>query len=181
MPQIFVSYAQSDENLAVRLATDLRQYGAQTWLDILDAEPGRLWTRSIERALSESRMMMVLLSPLSLDSAHVAVEWQAYLEAHRPVIPVLAAPCSPPGPLRTRHPVDFTRESNYARSFHMLMSRLLEYGTRLYSSDPVIWTLAEDVRDFREPIASESTDLVAEGMQRMVGGLRDQLLKSDSD
>ncbi|NDJ74882.1 MAG: toll/interleukin-1 receptor domain-containing protein [Chloroflexi bacterium] len=202
MRKIFISYDKADEAFAIQLATELRDSGANAWIDVMDADPGRNWSRSIERALADAHMLLVILSPAALACAHVNVEWQAYLEARRPVIPVLAARCDPPGPLRTRRPVDFTR--NHSRAFHDLVARLLEYGTRIRRIDPVIWTLAEDVQDFRDEQAateppststpseddhsggesgtselSDPLDLVENGIRRMVKGLRDILRSGD--
>jgi hypothetical protein len=150
MRQIFMSYTKEDEAFALRLADDLVTSGANVWIDIRNAKPGRHWNRSIEQALGDSHMMIVVLSPAALTSPHVAVEWQAYMEAYRPVIPVLAEVCDPPGPLRTRRPVDFTKPRHYTRAFHQLMNRLIEYGSRIRRNDPVIWTLVEDINDFRD-------------------------------
>ncbi|MBN1564288.1 MAG: toll/interleukin-1 receptor domain-containing protein [Anaerolineae bacterium] len=147
--QIFISYTPEDETFAARLANDLLQSGASVWLDILHAEPGRNWSRSVERALAESGMMIVILSPEALVSDHVAAEWQAYLEANRPVLPVIVEACEPPGPLRTRHPINFTYEKDYPRKFHELMTRLIERNTRIRRHDPVIWSLRDDVSKLR--------------------------------
>jgi len=188
MRQIFVSYARSDEIFARRLVDDLALSGANVWLDIRDARPGRYWTRSIEQALGESSMMMVVLSPTALDSVSVAAEWQAYLEAYRPVIPVLARPCAPPGPLRTRRPIDFTREQNYSRAFHQLVTRLIECSTRVRRSEPVIWTAVEQV-EAREPRPLPPREYIPLGPQddslvgairRMVQGLREALRRGAS-
>lgn len=190
MRQIFMSYAQNDETFAIRLTEDLRSSGAKVWLDVHNAEPGRNWGRSIERALSESGMMVVVLSPQALECAHIAVEWQAYLEARRPMIPVVVRSCDLPGPLRTRRPVDFTWD--YSRAFHQLVSRLLEYNARGVRGDPVIWTMAEEVQEFRSeqpaPVAASALpdpvldDLTATGIKRMVSGLRDMLRRhAESD
>lgn len=141
--QIFVSYTPEDEQFVIRLANDLIGSGAPVWLDVYHAVPGRQWGRSIEQALSESGMMLVVLSPEALESEHVNAEWQAYLEAYRPVQPVIAAMCNPPGPLRTRHPIDFTRPRDYTRRFHQLVTRLLERGARVHRMDPVIWSLKD--------------------------------------
>jgi len=187
--QIFMSYAQGDEAFAVRLTDDLNRTGANVWLDIRNARPGRHWARSIEQALSESNMMIVVLSPAALKEPHVSVEWQAYLEAYRPVIPVLVRPCDPPGPLRTRRPVDFTRDQYYSRAVHQLVSRLLESGTRVRRNDPVIWTMTERVMDYRdehkpafpEDVPSRTgTDVTPSGLRRMVHGLREMLRRSAS-
>jgi hypothetical protein len=176
--QIFFSYVQQDQAFAMRLADELRATGAHVWIDVRDARPGRHWASSIEQALGESRMMIVVLSPEALQSAHVIVEWQAYLEAYRPVIPVVARRCDLPGPLRTRRPVDFTR--NFTRAFFELNNRLIEVGTRPHRVDPVIWTITTRVRDFREaqiPPAPQAAlaDPVVGGLRRMVVALRDRL------
>ncbi len=188
--QIFVSYTRDDEIFVKRLVEDLSQSGANVWLDIRNARPGRHWTRSIEQALSESSMMIVVLSPAALETAHVAVEWQAYLEAYRPVVPAMIRRCDPPGPLRTRRPVDFTRDANYHRAFHELSTRLIEYGTRIRRSDPVIWTLSGNVNDYRDehiqavrPLSrsmGSGEDLASSGLRRMVQGLRDRLRRDES-
>lgn len=140
MHQIYVSYDPVDELFAVRLTGDLSGVGAKTWLDVHDARPGRHWARSISRALGESSMMIVILSPEAMHSRRVAAEWQSYLEAYRPVLPVLFAPCDLPAPLYTRRPVDFTRDRMYDRAFHTLMNRLLDYSTRARQQYDVPWT-----------------------------------------
>jgi hypothetical protein len=131
MHQIYMSYDPADELFAVRLTDDLTGYGAKVWLDVHHARPGRHWSRSISRALGESSMMIVVLSPEAMQSRRVAAEWQSYLEAYRPVLPVLYSPCDLPAPLFTRRPVDFTRDRMYERAFHALMNRLIDYSTRV--------------------------------------------------
>jgi hypothetical protein len=189
--QIFMSYAQGDETFVMQLAEDMSRSGAEVWLDIRDAKPGRHWARSIEHALSVSSMMVVVISPHALESPHIAAEWQAYLEAYRPVIPVLLQPCDPPGPLRARRPVDFTRERDYSRALHQLITRLIDSGTRTQRSDPVIWTVDEnmidnliDSRERRAPAAPPmpkpepfypnalASGFSSGGLRRMIDGLR---------
>ncbi len=139
MHQIYISYDPADEDFALQLAEDLSAYGARTWIDVRDARPGRHWERSIQQALNESGMMVVVLSPEALASEQVAMEWQAFLEAYRPVIPVVVVPCDPPAPLRARRPIAFTRVSRYRRSFHELITRLIEYNTRVRRLEPLLW------------------------------------------
>ncbi len=140
MRQIYVSYDPSDQAFATLLTDQLNSHGANVWLDIYNARPGRHWTRSIETALSESSMMVVILTPQALMSHHIAAEWQAYLEAYRPVLPVLAESCEPPGPLRTRRPVNFVHPRIYGNALHELITRLIDYNTRVRRQEPVVWT-----------------------------------------
>lgn len=183
MYQIYISYAQEDQTFALQLADDLSSSGARVWLDVRHARPGRHWTRSIQRALAESNMLIAVLSPQALTSERVTAEWQGYLEAHRPVVPLIARPCDPPGPLRTRRPIDFTRERFRSRAFHELVTRLIECEARIQRTDPVIWTLAEDVFEFRaarspaRPAGPVRPPRVAEvrGLRRVVANLCQRL------
>ncbi len=138
MHQIYISYDPADERFALQLAEDLSAYGARTWIDVRDAHQGRHWERSIEQALNESGMMVVVLSPEALQSQQVAMEWQTYLEAYRPVIPAVVVPCDLPAPLRARRPIAFTRPSRYRRAFHELITRLIEHNTRMRNIEPLV-------------------------------------------
>jgi hypothetical protein len=103
----------------------------------------------------------------------------------------LVRACDPPGPLRTRRPIDFTRDQYYSRAVHQLVSRLLESGTRVRRNDPVIWTMTESVMDFRDErrLALPDDSLISpvpgtgvspSGLRRMVHGLREMLRRSAS-
>lgn len=184
MRQIFISYDRADEAFAAQLADDLSANGARVWLDVYHARPGRHWARSITRALSESSMMVVILSPEALESPQVAAEWQTYLEAYRPVIPVVAEPCNIPGPLRTRYPIDFTRRRFYHRALHDLTTRLIDYNSRPQRGNPVVWAMAAgdiayDRRAADPAVRSEPAFLTLDDdpntIRRMVRGLRAML------
>ncbi len=170
MHQVYISYDPADENFALQLAEDLSAYGARTWIDVRDARPGRHWERSIEQALNESGMMVVVLSPEALVSKQVAMEWQAFLEAYRPVMPVVVVPCDLPAPLRARRPIAFTRASRYRRSFHELITRLIEYNTRVRHIEPLIWPSANS--SSRRPTARAETASARRYVEQAIRGLR---------
>lgn len=140
MHQVFINYASPDQAFAAQLTDDIAAFGAQVWLDVRDARPGRHWARSIAQALNDSTMMIVILSPEALDSPAVNEAWQSYLEAYRPVLPVIAAPCNAPAPLRARRPEDFSDAERYTRTLHNLMTRLLEYSTREPHRVPIMYS-----------------------------------------
>lgn len=186
MRQIYISYDPINEDFVSQLTDDLIAHGANVWLDIRNARPGRHWARSIAAALSESSMMVVVLSPQALLSRHVAAEWQAYLEAYRPVIPVLAEDCDPPGPLRTRRPVDFTHPRFNDRALHELITRLIDYNTRVRRQEPVIWSPPAEEHHADDTSGQDSTPPLrqtpppgpirdASNLRRMVRGLRNHL------
>ncbi|HWS86897.1 MAG TPA: toll/interleukin-1 receptor domain-containing protein [Pyrinomonadaceae bacterium] len=93
--QIFLSYAESDEALARKVADGLEQAGLRVWYDRREILPGENWFDKTAKALRESNGMVVLLTPSALRSTPVrrAIEFalgeKAY--SHR-LIPVIVGP-----------------------------------------------------------------------------------------
>ena len=59
-------YSREDAEFALRLAKDLRAFGAVIWLDQLDISPGERWDRAVENAVANCPRMLVILSPCSV-------------------------------------------------------------------------------------------------------------------
>lgn len=78
-PDVFLSYASADRELAHRLADALRGLGFSVWWD-RDIPAGRSFHRLIEEALDEARAVIVLWTENSLQSAWVRDEAQAALD-----------------------------------------------------------------------------------------------------
>ena len=90
-PEVFLSYSSRDRDLAERLARDLSKQGIPVFLEQDSLEPGHRWEEQIRNALERAEAMVVLLTPASLDSQWVTMEWRVGLESSsRRVIPVLA-------------------------------------------------------------------------------------------
>lgn len=108
----FFSYSRSDSAFVLKLAKDLRDAGADLWLDQLDIRAGSHWDASIEAALNMASRMIVILSPASVGSNNVMDEVSFALENNKTVIPVLLAECKPPFRLRRLQRIDFTVDYN---------------------------------------------------------------------
>lgn len=127
MPQLgpdttFFSYARSDSDFVLTLARDLRQAGADVWLDQLDIEAGSRWDLSVGEALKNSKKMLVILSPDSVSSNNVMDEVSFALEAGKTVIPILFKPCDIPFRLKRVQHADFTK--NYDDALKNLVQAL---------------------------------------------------------
>lgn len=72
--QVFISYAESDEPIAKKVAAGLEREGLKVWYDRREILPGQNWAESVSKALKESRAMVVLLTPASLRSTFVRRE-----------------------------------------------------------------------------------------------------------
>lgn len=87
--QYFLSYSRVDQEFVLRVARDLREAGADVWIDKLDIQYGERWDESIEKALKESRNMIVVLSPSSVGSNNVMDEVSYALEKGKRIVPVM--------------------------------------------------------------------------------------------
>src|SRR4051794_8447298 len=96
IPKTFFSYAREDGDFALKLATDLREAGANIWIDQLDIPPGRRWDAEIQKALRALNCMLVILSPHSVESDNVLDEISYALETRKTIIPILKSDCDIP-------------------------------------------------------------------------------------
>ena len=102
--KVFISYAKEDQERALAYYDLLCQEGVEPWLDIKRLLPGQNWEAEIERALSDSHVVVLLLSRHSISKRGlVQKEINSAIEAlrrKRPddiyIIPLLIEPCNVP-------------------------------------------------------------------------------------
>ena len=120
--KIFFSYSRSDSPFALTLAKDLREAGADIWIDQLDIPAGTHWDAAVEKALNSSAYVLVILSNASTASTNVMDEVSFALESGKKIIPVLLEDCLAPFRLRRLQRIDFT--SDYTTGFSQLVVTL---------------------------------------------------------
>jgi TIR domain len=102
---IFISHSSQDSNLARELAEALQRKGRSVWLDTNSLSMGEEWDTAIVRALDESRVALVLVSPQYLDSPSASFELGVALakaaESDLQVVPVLTEEVDPAAMPRT--------------------------------------------------------------------------------
>jgi hypothetical protein len=59
---VFISYTPEDRELAKRIALNLNEAGARTWLDVNNLLPGQAWQSEIASAIRRSNVFLLLLS-----------------------------------------------------------------------------------------------------------------------
>jgi hypothetical protein len=106
---IFFSYSRDNSDFVLGLAKELREAGANVWLDQLDIKPGTRWDKSIETALEKSSTLLVVLSKSSVASHNVMDEVSYALEEGKTVVPILLEECEVPFRLRRLQFADFTQ------------------------------------------------------------------------
>lgn len=76
----FISYSSKDEEFVSRLAMDLRtREGIDVWFDQWEINPGDTIPEKLEEGLSEAEVLVLVLSPDSVNSRWVEYERQAWL------------------------------------------------------------------------------------------------------
>ena len=120
--KIFFSYSRSDSPFALTLAKDLREAGADIWIDQLDIPAGTHWDAAVEKALNSSAYVLVILSNASTASTNVMDEVSFALESGKKIIPVLLEDCLAPFRLRRLQRIDFT--ADYTTGFSQLVITL---------------------------------------------------------
>jgi hypothetical protein len=59
---VFISYTPEDREAARRIALNLDEAGARTWLDVNSLLPGQVWQTEIANAIRRSNLFLLLLS-----------------------------------------------------------------------------------------------------------------------
>ncbi len=121
-PAAFFSYCRDDSDFALRLAEDLKAAGAVVWIDQLDIEPGMRWDRAVEAALNNCPRMLVILSPVSVESDNVRDEISFAVRKQKTIIPVLYLDCDIPLRLERHQHIDF--RTDHARGLSVLLKAL---------------------------------------------------------
>ena len=98
--KIFFSYSRSDSPFALTLAKDLREAGADIWIDQLDIPAGTHWDAAVEKALNSAAYVLVILSNASTASTNVMDEVSFAVESGKKIIAVLLEDCLAPFRLR---------------------------------------------------------------------------------
>ncbi|MEP7109712.1 MAG: toll/interleukin-1 receptor domain-containing protein [Ferruginibacter sp.] len=145
----FFSYSRSDSAFVLKLAKDLREAGADLWLDQLDIKAGSHWDSSIEAALNNSSRLIIVLTPASVDSNNVMDEVNYALEIGKELIPVLLSDCTVPFRLRRVQHIDFT--GNYETGLNQLVEVL---GCRDGSTQA-----AETKQDIKTPVGRSASEV----------------------
>ena len=86
---IFLSYARADQGIATALVNDLRLNGVDVRLGDAPRHSDESWAHTIERILLYADVVLVLVTPVSIESHWVREEWSAALIRSKLVIPII--------------------------------------------------------------------------------------------
>ncbi len=86
---VFLSYSAQDKEWVEQFEEALNESGIHAWFDVANIEPGEHWRNHIEKALRESKALIVILSPNTIESPWMFFELGAAVAGEKRIIPVL--------------------------------------------------------------------------------------------
>src|SRR5512147_2142793 len=88
MADIFISYSRRDADVALQFAERLRTHGMSVWIDQHGIEASASWSGEIVRAINHCSVLIVLLSPSSVESDNVTREVVLAFEKKKRILPI---------------------------------------------------------------------------------------------
>jgi hypothetical protein len=86
-PKIFVSYSQSDRDCALELVSRVEADGLRCWIAPRDISPAADWAAEIVEAISAARIMVLVFSSRSNESAQVRREVERAVDKRVRILP----------------------------------------------------------------------------------------------
>lgn len=128
--KVLISYSHADATVATKIHSALVTAGIPTWIDRVEVRPGDSFVDEINKALSESSYVLLVVSRNSLASRWVQREWMSALAADGTlVIPILLEHCEVPPILRDIQYVDLT-------DFEVGIKKIVSFFTDEFSDAP---------------------------------------------
>lgn len=134
-PSVFLSHSSVNKTFVRRVKNSLEQYKIKTWLDESNIKPGESITESLQKGLLECDVLLLFLTPHSVQSGWVRTEWQSRFAAQVStrkvrVIPLLVENCEIPEFLKDIKYIDF--RSDYDTGIAQLLGFLLNGHLKLF-------------------------------------------------
>ena len=150
--KVFISHSSKDKPFVRRLARRLWDEGYQVWLDEKELVPGDALAARLSEALKEARVVIVVVTPASLESRWLKFELnkatERMVKGDCRVIPVLKGDLEPPPELEGMIYADFRQ--SFGKGFASVLAALnAEAEKAVRGSWAELDVLIEDVFDSR--------------------------------
>lgn len=105
---VFISYAHENADFASKFFSVLSSRSLKVWLDQARLLNGFFWKKEIDQNLDKASLLVVIVSPASMDSAYVTYEWcRAWLKNQTDIYWIYFQDCSLQKGMITRLTDDF--------------------------------------------------------------------------
>jgi HEAT repeat protein len=114
---VFISYAREEQAFAEELRERLDEWGYTHWMDVYNIPAGAYWPDEIDRGERASRVVVGIVTAVTLQSRNVKNEWDWAIRNGKRLLLLLLEPCSLPPNYVSINYIHFTGdlESGFAR------------------------------------------------------------------
>ena len=95
-PEVFISYSSQDHSQVSKIIEKLRKAGVSVWMDEGGIDAATLWSEAIVEAINDCRILIMMVSRHSTDSANVMKEVMLASESSKTILPVYLEPTDIP-------------------------------------------------------------------------------------
>jgi pSer/pThr/pTyr-binding forkhead associated (FHA) protein len=126
LDHVFIAYAREEwESLVAPLTLNLQDAGLKIWVDQYLAQGSDDWRLAVEQALGECWLMVLMVTPKSLESPYVKMQYRIFMRRGKPLIPILCDDAKLPPDLARQRAI--TYDAGGARkSFHKLVFEIMQ-------------------------------------------------------
>ena len=124
MKTVFLSYSSQDKFFCELLRLKLQEQGITVWRDVNDLQAGADWRYSIDAGISESELIILVMSIASCASHYVTYEWASAMGKLKPILPILLEPCDRHPKIEPIQYIDFNRHDD--ATWHRVVNRVKE-------------------------------------------------------
>jgi pSer/pThr/pTyr-binding forkhead associated (FHA) protein len=126
LDHVFIAYAREEwESLVAPLTLNLQDAGLKIWVDQYLAQGSDDWRLAVEQALSECWLMVLMVTPKSLESPYVKMQYRIFMKRGKPLIPVLYDDARLPPDLARQRAITYDAASA-RKSFHKLIFEIMQ-------------------------------------------------------
>ena len=98
--EVFVSYSSLDHAQVSKIIERLRKAGVSVWMDEGGIDAATLWSEAIVEAINDCKVLIMMVSSHSTDSANVVKEVMLASESSKTILPVYLEPADIPTRLK---------------------------------------------------------------------------------
>ena len=158
---VFLSYNSAQKEWTRDLARRLRDSGLSVWFDEWRLRGGENWMVGLRRGVNESRHVVFVVSPESIDAVWPLFEvyltiFHDPIAQDRKLIPIIHSPCDLPDELAIRQYIDFSdthdRPQLYEFRLAQLMADLDPAGERPTDFDLYVDQMEDEELDTIPPV-----------------------------
>ena len=122
VPEVFISYSRQNWRPHVKsLAQHLYDADLKLWIDQHIIRSGGDWLDEINKALDQCKVLVLCVSPSSLNSRYVKMEYRYFLDENKPVLPIIIEETKLPAELRRIQHVDYGDHDDLIDAIRLLL------------------------------------------------------------